>query len=191
MVDLDVRGFEEILTGLLTGNCVRPFTLASADFHESRKRAAILKMGADICAGNPVDAEEVFAVIHAVQRRERWLMQLHHHQHSPRISYKDLTIDPIRRRTTMRGKIIDLTAKEFDILYLLAQKQGHVLTKEEIYRNVWDTDVGLDASAVTGYVSSIRQKLGFQGKHTGYLRTVIGVGYCLGWLDGEQGTADK
>ena len=113
MVDLDVRGFEEILTGLLTGNCVRPFTLASADFHESRKRAAILKMGADICAGNPVDAEEVLAV----QRREQWLMQLRHHQHSPRISYKDLTIDPIRRRLNYYVSL--LASRQAEILELL------------------------------------------------------------------------
>lgn len=114
-------------------------------------------------------------------------MQFNNQKMLPRIMYKDLMINPFRWRVTMRGKAIDLTAKEFDILYLLGRKQGHALSKQEIYQEVRNVGVDINASVVTDHVSSIRQKLGLNSRANDYLRTIFGVGYCLGWLDSGNG----
>lgn len=86
----------------------------------------------------------------------------------------------------MRGKTVDLTTKEFDILYLLTKRKGTVLSKKEIYQTVWNTTFDLDVSVVADHISSIQKKLGIKARDSDYIRTVFGVGYSLGWLNVEQ-----
>jgi len=178
LLDLDTKGITTFLAEV-ADNWLRPrpFILVSADFSKSAERTAILRLGADACVGKPVDADEVLAVITAVQRRERWVVRQSGNRRLPRIEYKDLMIDPFQRNVTMHGKPVTLTTKEFDILCLLAQYSGNVLAKDEIYKTVWDTELDLSTSIIPNHISSIRKKLGLSGKNNDYIQTVFGVGY--------------
>lgn len=186
LLDLDMKNSTTFLMEISNGAFLpRPFIMVANDFSRSAKRTAILQMGADACIGKPMNAEEVLAVICAVHRRERWIVQFSHSRRLPCIEYKGLMIDPFHRLVTMNGKPIALTMKEFDILYLLSQHSGTVLSKEEIYKTVWNTDIHLNVSIVTDHISSIRKKLGPNGKSGDYIRTVFGIGYCFGSLHDE------
>ena len=181
LLDVDSQWMETLLTEI-TESVLRPapYVMAAVSRSDDVNRAALLNLGADACVESPADAAEVIAVIRAVLRRERRIAGLHLGRVLPCIEYKKMLIDPLRRIVIMRGEPVALTAKEFDILYLLAYHTGNVLTKQEIYEMVWSTNQERTSSCVADQISSIRRKLGLRGKDAHYIRTVIGVGYRFG-----------
>ena len=154
-----------------------PYILAAGAFFSTSECITILDLGADAYINKPISADEIRAVIYAVLRRERRIARLHIGRLLPCFDYKDLSIDPLRRLVEMRGETVDLTEKEFDILYLLAYHFGKVLTKEEIYESVWKKACVSSAASVSGHVFSLRQKLGLDPKDKDYIQTVFGIGY--------------
>jgi len=137
-----------------------------------------LNLGADACLKKPIDAEEVLAIINAALRRaERTALFQPPLQPAPRIERGELAIDPPRRLVTMRGQPVSLTAKEFDILYLLASYPGIVFSKSQIYERVWKDDFKFATTSVSDHISDLRQKLGLNAKDGRYIQTVYGVGY--------------
>lgn len=113
-----------------------PYIIVSSTQSNGAFHADLLRLGADICIDNPIIVDEVLAVVNAVQRRERRIAGLNVGRLLPRIEYKDLVIDPLRRIVMMKGTQINLTAKEFGVLYFLADHAGSALTKKEIYQAV-------------------------------------------------------
>lgn len=158
-----------------------PYIIISSIFSSGKDRADVLHKGADACVDNPMVAEEILAVIEAALRREQQNAQQRGESLSC-VEYKDLQINPLHRTVTMRNELIDLTAKEFDVLYFLASRVGTVFTKEEIYNAVWKERYNPRGTHVSDQVSSIRQKLGLSSKDIVYIQTVIGVGYRFGTL---------
>jgi DNA-binding response OmpR family regulator len=75
---------------------------------------------------------------------------------------------------TWRGKPIELTATEFKLLALLAQRRGRVQSREQLLRDVWDYNTVIDTRTVDTHMRRLREKLGPAGK---LLDTVRGVGY--------------
>lgn len=189
LLDYDIAGRDfflmEIMTLFLRPH---PYIIVTALSPTGEFRASILRGGADACVGKPIVVDEVLAVIGAVQRRERrniWCVQ---GALLPCVEHMELTIDPSRRLVTMRGKKVALTIKEFDILYALASRAGTILSKEEIYKNVWHSDVEVTASIVTDHISAIRKKLGLSSQNNDYIETVFGVGYRFRQPDVEEMT---
>ena len=90
------------------------------------------------------------------------------------IQYKDLTIDVPRHETTVDGNSIDLTATEFKLLTILAQRRGRVQSREQLLQDVWEYDSLIDTRTVDTHMRRLREKLGTAAK---YLDTVRGVGY--------------
>lgn len=90
----------------------------------------------------------------------------------------DLEIDPIRHRATRAGHRIDLTAKEFALLTLLAQRTGDVLSRTQIASLVWDINFDSDTNVVEVAIRRLRAKIDdpFDEK---LIHTVRGVGYVL------------
>ncbi len=178
LLDIDLEGAKGFLRDTSRGVLSPPpYILAAAAFLSASECIAILDLGADAYINKPISADEIRAVIHAVLRRERRIARLHIGRLLPCFDYKDLSVDPLRRLVEMRGKTVDLTEKEFDILYLLAYHSGKVLTKEEIYESVWKKACISSATSVSGHVFSLRQKLGLDPKDKDYIQTVFGVGY--------------
>ena len=89
---------------------------------------------------------------------------------------KDLVIDPLYRQTYLAGAELDLTRREFDLLYFLASNPGQVFSRAQLYRNVWcsDNDFAIDETVKT-CIKALRRKLAPAGRD--YIQNLRGVGY--------------
>jgi two-component system phosphate regulon response regulator PhoB len=91
-----------------------------------------------------------------------------------RFEWKELCVDIPRHEARIKGKLIDLTATEFKLLALLAQRRGRVQSREQLLQDVWEYDNLIDTRTVDTHMRRLREKLGPAAK---YLDTVRGVGY--------------
>ena len=132
-----------------------------------------LDSGADDYITKPFAFEELLARIRANLRRVESRQQSSH-----KIEVRDLTIDSAARQVWRGDRHIELTAHEYDLLELLAQHVGQVLTKEIIFERIWgyDNEAGLEVIKV--YINYLRAKLNVDGKPD-LIHTVRGVGYVL------------
>ena len=89
---------------------------------------------------------------------------------------KDLVIDPLYRQTYLARAELDLTRREFDLLYFLASNPGQVFSRVQLYRNVWcsDNDFAIDETVKT-CIKALRRKLAPAGRE--YIENLRGVGY--------------
>jgi DNA-binding response OmpR family regulator len=90
------------------------------------------------------------------------------------LRFGDLVVDPPRHAVSWRGKQIELTATEFKLLALLAQRRGRVQSREQLLRDVWEYNNLVDTRTVDTHMRRLREKLGPAAK---FLDTVRGVGY--------------
>ena len=91
----------------------------------------------------------------------------------------DLEIDPAGRHVHVGGRSVDLSRKEFDLLWLLACRPGEVVTKREMLADVWGLPFGGGDRTVDVHLSWLRRKLGETAAAPRYLHTVRGVGIRL------------
>ncbi|MPM58151.1 Transcriptional regulatory protein QseB [bioreactor metagenome] len=144
------------------------------------ERVQAYRLGADLIINEPVALPELIAATHALLRRYFHLNHMARFQTGGMaLHYKELTLSQGRREVIMRGRPVELTAKEFDILYLLASNPGIVFSKETIYERVWREDYPFGSQCITDYMSAIRQKLGLTSSDSSYIETIYGVGYRL------------
>lgn len=99
----------------------------------------------------------------------------------PVLSLPGLEIYPDRRKIFRNRREIDLTAKEYDLLCLLAENRGRVLTYEQIYERIWHEDgLGNESNAVGCHVRNLREKLYAAAPDSPFsIRCIREVGYCL------------
>lgn len=130
------------------------------------------ELGADDYLVKPFQFPELLARVRALLKRG---------QQAPKdilLRVADLEIDPVRHRATRSGQRIDLSAKEFALLTLLAQRTGEVLSRTQIASMVWDIHFDSDTNVVEVAVRRLRSKIDdpFPEK---LIHTVRGVGYVL------------
>ncbi len=85
-----------------------------------------------------------------------------------------LALDPERHRCTVDGEVIELTAKEFQLLEALMSRPGRVMTRERLLDDVWGTDITVTERTIDTHLKRLREKLGPAGDA---IETVRGVGY--------------
>ena len=146
---------------------------------EELDRVLGLELGADDYIVKPFSPREVVARIKNVLRRA-----------SPpedstegALTYGDLRIDPRTRGVQVGPRKVDLTSKEFDLLYFLAKHPEQVFTRAQLLDQVWGYEFYGDASTVTVHMRRLREKIETQPTEPRYLATVWGVGYKF-----EKGT---
>ena len=93
---------------------------------------------------------------------------------SDQIVWKEMAVDIPRHEVRINGKSVDLTATEFKLLTVLAQRRGRVQSREQLLHDVWEYDNLIDTRTVDTHMRRLREKLGSAAK---YLDTVRGVGY--------------
>jgi DNA-binding response OmpR family regulator len=127
--------------------------------------------GVDDFVSKPFSYGELRLRIAAVLRRSR------ERRHRGRLRVGDLEIDPAAREARLRGRVVDLSAKEFALLRALAAEPTRVLTKEELLRDVWGFRAMGATRTLDTHACRLRQKLGRQGDK--FVVNVWGVGYRL------------
>ncbi len=144
--------------------------LTARDEVEDRVRG--LELGADDYLVKPFAFSELLARLRTLLRRGR------NTQAEAALSSADLELDPVRRRVARGATRIDLTAKEFALLYLLMRRQGEVLSRTFIAEQVWDMNFDSDTNVVEVAIRRLRAKMDdpFDRK---LLHTVRGMGYVL------------
>jgi two-component system alkaline phosphatase synthesis response regulator PhoP len=130
-----------------------------------------LDSGADDYIVKPFGMMELVARVRALQRRTAA-------NSSPDVlTFGELTIDRAKRIVTVAGKRVDLTLKEFDLLFLLMKNKGTVFTRERLLEAIWDYSYDGGTRTVDVHIQTLRQKL---GQCASMIETVRGVGYRFG-----------
>ncbi len=148
-----------------------PILVLSAVGDEAEKIAA-LDAGADDYVTKPFSVDELLARVRAALRRTG-------PSREPVLELADLRIDLERRRVTMAGREIPLTPTEYDLLRLLAENEGKLLTHPAILRAVWGPAYREESNYLHVYVSQLRRKIEPDPARPRYILTVPGVGYRL------------
>jgi DNA-binding response OmpR family regulator len=136
---------------------------------EEVDRVVGLELGADDYVVKPFGFRELVARIRAVSRRARDVSA------DDRVRVGSLELDPRGRRARVDGRELTLTAKEFDLLALLAREAGAVVPRSRILLEVWNTTWHGSTKTVDVHVASLRKKLG----DPGWIDTVRGIGHRL------------
>ncbi|MDH2387391.1 response regulator transcription factor [Streptomyces sp. HNM0663] len=145
--------------------------IAFTRLDEELERVLALKAGADDCVAKSWGFREIGARIEAVLRRTRPRSII-----SETISLRPLHIDPRTREVRLRDRLVDVTSKEFELLYTLAAKPENVVSRKELMAKVWGSNWSRTSRTIDTHVSSLRAKLG----SSGWIITVRGVGYRMG-----------
>jgi two-component system response regulator MprA len=130
-----------------------------------------LDTGADDYLVKPFAHEELLARVRALLRRRATAP-------GGALSYAGLTLDPAAHEVTRDGRIIDLTALEFQLLEHFLRHPRHVLTRDQLLEAVWGFDAETTSNLVDVYVGYLRTKLESAGEPR-LIQTVRGVGYVL------------
>jgi two-component system phosphate regulon response regulator PhoB len=165
----EMDGFEICKTLRLDPATVKvPILMLTAKAAEI-DRVLGLELGADDYLTKPFSPRELLLRIKKIIARGQI-----EEKPDDQMRFGDLLIDLPRHLASWKNKTIELTATEFKLLTLLAQRAGRVQSRDQLLRDVWEYDSLIDTRTVDTHMRRLREKLGAASKH---LDTVRGVGY--------------
>ena len=143
--------------------------------NDSISKVRGLRAGADDYLTKPFDMDELIARIASLIRRyTRFNQQAGAIQ---KLNFDGLQIDLENRSVTTSNGTFELPPKEFDLLLYCAKHQGKILTKQQIYEEVWGEEYFYDDSNIMAIISRLRKKLEVNPSSPKYIQTVKGIGY--------------
>jgi len=149
------------------GQTAQVLMLTAKDTVEDRVLG--LRTGADDYLVKPFALDELLARVQALCRR-------HYLKKEPRLRVGDLEIDPATRTVTRRGKLVELTPREYRLLEYLASRPGEVVSRTDIWAHVYDEHTEPMSNAVDSAICNLRKRIG----PPELLHTRRGMGYVLG-----------
>ncbi|WP_200416439.1 response regulator transcription factor [Virgibacillus salexigens] len=167
----DIDGWEVCKTVRKTS--LIPILMLTAR-NDVKDRVQGLNLGADDYLIKPFAAEELVARVNALLRRQNVKKE---EATETLMYFGDLSIDSESREVKVKDIPVELTPKEFDILYLAASQPKRVFTREVLLDKIWDSDEFRDLRAIDTHVKNIREKLRKVGLSFNPIRTVWGIGY--------------
>jgi len=156
----------EVLEAMRAAGSTTPVLMLTAR-DEVTDRVKGLNLGADDYLTKPFAVEELVARLRALGRRADG-------QPSPDVAVGDVRIDMTARRVYLRDEEVELTAREYGILELLARRRGEVVTRTTISEHLYSDDSHLLSNAIDVHVASLRRKLGGE-----LIKTRRGLGYLI------------
>lgn len=141
---------------------------------ETSDRIRGLDMGADDYMTKPFSPQELVSRVRAVLRRMEGGGASNLHQP---VQIGDIAIDPTARTVEFMGQAVNLTVKEFDLLWFFAQRPGQVFTRAQLMAEIWEDELYTDPSTVTVHIRRLREKIEADPSKPEYILTVWGIGY--------------
>lgn len=175
ILDVMMPGFNgfETLEQIRKENSVPVLMFTAKDDSTSKVRG--LRGGADDYLTKPFVMAELLARITSLIRRYTRFNQNGNDRKV--LSYDGLIIDFDSRSVTTENGTFELPPKEFDVLLYCAKNQGRILTKQQIYEEVWGEPYVYDDSNIMAVISRLRKKLEADSGSPKYIQTVKGIGY--------------
>jgi DNA-binding response OmpR family regulator len=143
-------------------------------------RVAGLELGADDYIVKPFSAREVMARVRAVLRRATTTPS---EDGGKPIRIGDLSLDTAKHEARLDGQPLELSRKEFELLRVLMESAGSVLTREALIDEVWDMNWFGSTKTLDVHISGLRKKLDDDPKEPRYIHTVRGVGFRFSGAD--------
>lgn len=143
--------------------------------NDSTSKVRGLRSGADDYLTKPFDMDELIARVLSLIRRYTRFNPIG--DHSLPLAYQGLTIDMDSRSVTTRNTTFELPPKEFDLLLFCVKNQGKILTKQQIYEEVWGEPYVYGDSNIMAIISRLRKKIEPDSGTPYYIQTVKGIGY--------------
>lgn len=168
----DIDGLQVLQRLRADGNDVPVLFLTAKDALDDR--IAGLTAGGDDYVTKPFSLEEVVARLRGLIRRSTLTVDANE---SPVLIVGDLELDEDSHEVRRAGRLIELTATEFELLRYLMRNPRRVVSKSQILDRVWDYDFGGKSSVVEIYISYLRKKIDAEGSPM--LHTVRGAGYMI------------
>ncbi|KIM09069.1 MAG: chemotaxis protein CheY [Sulfurovum sp. PC08-66] len=171
ILDLTLPGLDglEVCKEIVKGVKI-PVIISSAR-SDIKDKIEALEIGADDYLPKPYDARELLARINSVFRR------LEEKPKSGKI--KDITIEKEKRMVLLQNKRLQLTSAEYEIMAYFLQKEGHVISRQELINNIESIAKETGVKSIDVIIGRIRQKLGDDPKNPKYIHSIRGVGYQL------------
>jgi DNA-binding response OmpR family regulator len=139
---------------------------------EESDRIVGLELGADDYVTKPFSPRELAARVRTVLRRAELELVT-----DERLTFDGLVIDSSSREVTRGGEPLRLTAREFDLLWFMANHPRRVFAREQLMRRVWGYSAAVDTGTVTVHMRRLREKIEEEPSRPRHLETVWGVGY--------------
>ena len=144
-----------------------PILILSAKVDKDDKLNGLL-LGADDYIEKPYDIDILLAKIKGIFKRKYAIDE---------IVCGDLTINKIEKTVFKNGKLLDLRAREFDLLLLMVENKGKTLSKEYIFNQIWGSDSESEQQTLTVHIKWLREKIEDDQKKPTHILTVWGTGY--------------
>ncbi len=152
-----------------------PIIMLSAKGEDSDKILG-LNVGADDYMTKPFNNLELVARVKSQLRRYEKPLDI---ENNEVIRVRDLELNTVSKKVTVRGEDIKVTATEYKILYLLASNLGRIFSIKEIYEKVWEEPFYKSENTVTVHIRRIREKIEINTKEPEYIKVVWGIGYKI------------
>lgn len=178
LLDRDLPGMsgDELCKEIVTsGELTRVLMLTASGAVSDRVEG--LSLGADDYLAKPFAFPELVARVRALGRRAT-------PPAPPVLTADDVELDPARRTVHRRGRLVDLTRKEFGVLEVLLSAGGAVVSSEDLLERVWDENADPFTTTVRVTVMTLRKKLG----EPGIIETVVGSGYRVPGAGSKTGS---
>lgn len=144
-----------------------PIIIVSAKTEKDDKLNGLL-LGADDYIEKPYDIDILMAKVDGIFKRR---------YHTDLLTAGDLKIDKVKRIAYKQDMLLELRAKEFDLLLLMAENQGKVLEKDKIFNAIWGFDSESEPQTLTVHIKWLREKIEKNPKQPKHILTVWGIGY--------------
>jgi DNA-binding response OmpR family regulator len=153
-----------------------PILILSARGEEMDKVVGF-NVGADDYLTKPFRLSELVLRVRAILRRTAATALQSTGTDGAPIRFREMEINRGARAVSVRGRLVELTPKEFDLLWLLASHPGNVFSREAILQRVWHSDYTGDEAALTVCVRRLREKIESDPGNPDYIKTIWGIGY--------------